>query len=114
MLDEQELFRQIKQLDVSDPNVLGKIEFLRSQTKDQEVLAVLDNFAAGIAGFRLSTWLPKGLARKLMMLGVVFVVFIGVLQNQSLYWLLLLLLLPMFSPRCVGETLSFIAQFRGR
>ena len=65
-----------------------------------------------IAGSLLHPWLPWGMGRKLIMLGILAVALFGAVYSESPYWLLLMLALPAFSPRAVGETLVFIARFR--
>lgn len=112
MLDENELFRQMEALEANDPQLLQKIEALKSQTADEEILAIIDKFAAGIAGSRLRSWLPRGTGRKLAMLGIAAATVFGVVYGQSPYWLLLLLMLPTFSPRVVGEILFFVSRLR--
>jgi len=116
MLNEKELFRQIEALDPNDPQLIEKMEALnealRGQTTDAETLAILDTFSARIAGARLHTWLPRGAVRKLIMLGILVFAVFGAVNSRSLYWLLLLLALPTFSPRAMGETFVFIARFR--
>ena len=112
MLDEEELFRQMEALEANDPRLLQKIEALKAQTTDEEILALLDNLAAGFAGLRLRAWLPRAAGRRLIMIGICPVAVLGAVYGQSLYWLLLLLLPPLFSPRAMGETLSFIGRLR--
>jgi hypothetical protein len=114
MSNEKELFRQMEALEANDPQLLQKIEALKGQTTDAEILVILDKFAAGIAGSRLRSWLPRGTGRKLIMLGIAAATVFGVVYGQSPYWLLLLLLLPTFSPRAMGEALLFISRLRRR
>jgi hypothetical protein len=103
MLDEKELFRKMDALEAHDPRLPEKIEALRGQTNNEEILALLDNLAARVAGSRLSPWLPRGAERKLIMFGICVVAVLGAVYGQSLSWLFLLLLPSVFSPRAMGE-----------
>jgi len=110
MLSPEELLKQIEAIDASDPQLFEKIEALKRQTTNGELLALLDRAADRIAGASLHAWLPRGVVRKLVMLGIVIAAAVGVIESKSLHWLWLLLLLPLFSPRAVGETANFLGQ----
>lgn len=97
----------------NDPDIFKKIDSLKVEYRsDPEILAILNTFEQQVAGLRLSKWLPKGLARKTAMVLLIVLSLVGMTYFHTAYWLMLLLLVPMFSPRCVGETLMFLGRLR--
>lgn len=97
---------QAFEVDPHDPQVLPKIAALKARTSDKDMLVILDNFESQVAGYQLSGWIPRGVGRKFIMMGIVVAAALGVVYS-SLPWLLLLFLLPLFSPRAMGEAAFF-------
>jgi hypothetical protein len=82
--------------------------------ENKELVDEMKNANPGIksqmAGYLLSSWLPRDTKRKVIMLIIVLTALIGgFIYGQKLFYLVLLIL-PFFSPRVVGE----IALFLGR
>lgn len=65
-----------------------------------------------MTGYLLSFWLPQGLWRKVVMFALIVVAVVGTLTTGSLWYLLLLLVACMFSPRIVGILAVFIGNLR--
>ncbi len=85
----------------------------QDNTLTDEQREELDIAAAGIAGYLMSDWLPKGLIRKILMFLFLIVGIIGVVKS-SLWFGLLVIFAATFSPRIVGEALNFIATLSGK
>ena len=69
------------------------------------------NIAAMIAGYLMSSWLPRTLMRKILMFLFLAVGVIGVVQ-WSLWFGLLIIVGISFSPRMVGEFLLLVSSHR--
>jgi hypothetical protein len=79
-----------------------------------ELERVNPGIKAQMAGYLLRPWLPHGATRKIIMIIIVIVALIGgVKYGQNLFFLLLLLL-PCFSPRIVGEISLFIGKLSNK
>lgn len=97
--DEYEAIRKITDPDPTD-------------RKGQEDLTQLENLT-GIpirhevqslkVAQELSRWLPRGMARKIIMIAIVLVAFIGGFVYGHKLFYLFLLILPFFSPRIIGR-----------
>ena len=76
-----------------------------------EMEKVSPGIKAQMAGYLARSWLPAGIMRKMLMLiiALISIMTAELYQNNSFYWLLLLL--PMFSLRIVGETANFLGKF---
>ncbi len=67
---------------------------------------------AQLAGVLLSSWLPRDWGRKIIMLIILLLAVFGALKIDVLF-LLLLLILPIFSPRMMGGLIMFIGRIMG-
>jgi hypothetical protein len=65
-----------------------------------------------IAGYLLRRWIPRGFVRKGIMLCICIGGLYGLFTDHP-YAMLLWLLLPLFSPRAVGELAFLIGRFHG-
>ena len=66
-----------------------------------------------ISGQLLSTWLPAGIMRKILMLAFILIGFLGFFSQYE--WLICSFILAgMFSPRLVGETANIVGYVRGK
>ena len=66
-----------------------------------------------ISGQLLSTWLPAGFMRKILMLAFILIGFLGFFSQFQ--WLICSFILAgMFSPRLVGETAIIVGYVRGK
>ncbi len=84
---------------------------------DHEPLALdqreeLERHAAALSGALLSTWLPVGWGRRALMIGIIILGFEESIRGnlQPLVWWLLL---PVFSPRLMGEAAYFVGRLLG-
>lgn len=84
--------------------------------EDKELSDEMEKVSPGIkgamAGFMLRSWLPLGTARKVIMGVIILVALIGTIFDKR--WLLMLLVVCIFSPRIVGEftyALGSISRF---
>jgi len=68
---------------------------------------------AQMSGYLLSPLLPHGVARKIVIIIIILIGVLGYLMTGSGYFLLALLLLPMFSPRLVGEAARALGKAKG-
>lgn len=85
-------------------------KILENKELADEMEKVSPGIKAQMTGYLLSSWLPRDTKRKVMMLVIALVTLIGgLIYGQKLFFLLLLIL-PFFSPRIVGE----VAMFLGR
>jgi hypothetical protein len=84
-------------------------EVIRKIMANHEFANKMEKLDPGIkdqmAGILLSPWLPSGLIRKMIMLIIVAIAIIGALFYKNNLFYLLLLILPIFSPRSMGEIL---------
>jgi ABC-type multidrug transport system fused ATPase/permease subunit len=92
--DARELFEKMSEL---ENKYSGKIS--------EDVQKIIDDTKSSLSGIILSSWLPEGWGRKIIMLLILFVAII-----YGGWFLLLLIILPLFSPRVV----AYIAIFLGR
>jgi hypothetical protein len=60
---------------------------------------------ATLAGYLCSFWFPRDIGRRIIMVVITIASLTGYFIYNQKWFLLLLLILPMFSPRIVGETL---------
>jgi hypothetical protein len=79
----------------------------KDDTLTYEQRQEFDRIASMIAGYLMSSWLPRTLIRKILMFLFLAVGFIGVVQ-WSLWFGLFIILGAAGSPRIVGEVLYFI------
>ena len=84
-------------------------EHLKSDDLTVEQREELEVHSAKLSGVLLSIWFPMGIARKLIMV-VIFLVGIYGLVIGNHYFLFSWIILPMFSPRLMGE----VSYFMGR
>jgi hypothetical protein len=68
------------------------------------------NAQTQIAGALLSDWLPSGIMRRMIMFILLLIGLYGFLSEGG-YLMFSWLLLPLFSPRCVGEIAYAIGKF---
>lgn len=84
-------------------------ELSRADLTDEQ-RATLQHHAYALAGTLMSIWLPFGLWRRAVMVILVLVGIGGVVMG--LYWAMLAwLLIPIFSPRAVGEITYMAGRF---
>jgi len=67
---------------------------------------------AQLAGAMLSSWLPADWIRRILMVIIFLVGFYGIFEISS-YFLILLILSLLFSPRIVGEIAIFMGKIKG-
>ncbi len=91
-------------------------EAIEKIMKNKELSDVMEKVSPGIkgimAGYLLSHWFPLDLKRRLIMLFIFLVSIIGSLTN--IWFLLLLIILPLFSSRIVGELLILIGKHKNK
>ena len=75
-----------------------------------ELEQVSTGLKAQMAGYLLSPWLPHGAIRKIIMIIIALFALIGGVKFGQKLFFLLLILLPIFSPRIVGEVSLFIEK----
>jgi hypothetical protein len=89
---------------------LNKInEILQDEALTCEQRKEFESHAALLSGTLMSGWLPYGIKRRLLMIGIILLGIYGILfENYGVFvwWLLL----PAFSPRIVGEITIFYVQ----
>jgi hypothetical protein len=88
-------------------------EIMENPELADEMEKVQPGVKAQMSGYLLSPWLPHGAARKVVMIVIALVAVLGYLMTGSGYFLLALLLLPMFSPRLVGEAARALGKAKG-
>lgn len=81
---------------------------------NKEIADAMEKASPGItgkiAGYLMSSWLPQDMIRKAIMIIIALIAVIGgFIYGQKLFYLLLLIL-PMFSPRIVGEGAAFFGR----
>ena len=78
----------------------------------EENIKELEHTLAAISGALLSSWLPRGIVRKLLLF---FFLLIGIFGSlfYSYYFLISFVIAGMFSPRVVGEAAIFIGRMKG-
>lgn len=89
-------------------------EAIKKIMEDKELADEMEEVSPGIkaqmAGYLLSPWLPHGATRKILMIIIALVGLVGGgVYGQKLFFLLLLIL-PFFSPRIIGEVARFIGM----
>lgn len=85
-------------------------KILENKDIADEMEKVSPGIKAQMAGYLLSSWLPRDATREIIMVIIALVAIVGgFIYGQKLFYLLLLIL-PFFSPRIVGE----VAMFLGR
>jgi hypothetical protein len=82
---------------------------LRDDSVTTEQRQELERTASMLAGYQMSFWLPTTLGRKVLMVFFLAIGVIGVFQWSSWFGFFILLACS-FSPRIVGEVLSFIGK----
>ena len=104
MSDAEKSYAELKALLAEVQAELQRPDLTPEQRNELQV------HAASLAGALSSPWLPMGWTRKLLMLAIA-----GVGLEQAAvgnYWALWLwALLPVFSPRIVGEMAAFAGSF---
>jgi uncharacterized protein (DUF2062 family) len=87
-------------------------ELLKSNTLSPDERKYLESVQPGIAGALMSTWIPFGLAQRIVM---IFLFSIGIygLINSNFSLLLAWLFLPLFSPKIVGASIYHFGRFFG-
>jgi hypothetical protein len=89
-------------------------EVIKKITENRELVDRMERENPGVtakmAGYLLSPWLPIGVGRKIVMVVIFLIALLGSLLNP--FCLLLLIILPLFSPRVIGEIVSFLGRPR--
>ena len=70
----------------------------------------LETHRARLAGVILSSWLPMGLPRKLIMLIISVGAIYFFIQSQFIFAVITILIACLFSPRVVGEAAMFLGS----
>ena len=87
---------------------------IKKVMEDKELADELEQVSPGLkaqmAGYLLSPWLPHGAIRKIIMIIIALFALIGGVKFGQKLFFLLLILLPIFSPRIVGEVSLFIGK----
>ncbi len=83
-----------------------KYDQLSPQEREQ-----LEKEGKGLMGIIMSPWIPVSSGYRILMLVVIGIGFWGLLEETYSY-LLIWLLLPLFSPRVIGKCLSSAAGLR--
>jgi len=91
-------------------DALSKLEQTGTLTEEQQ--EEFPKLKASLAGVLMSSWLPADFGRKTIMLVIFLVAVLGAFIANGKF-LLLLLLLPLFSPRMMGELMVFIGRMKG-
>jgi hypothetical protein len=84
-------------------STLARIRELLPFVTDPVTRKQLEETSRAIAGYLMSPWLPWGIGRKLVMLTLVTAGICGSILSGTSYWLLLLFVASIFSPRLTGE-----------
>ena len=105
-MNKQDEYAEVKQT-LTQIHRRLETEPLTDEQRDQ-----LQNHAAALAGNLLRPWLPVDWARRLLILGIVA---LGIEESvrgnyEPLLWWLLL---PMFSPRLMGELAYYAGKLTG-
>jgi hypothetical protein len=91
-------------------------EFIKKIMASPEIANEMEKTHPGIkaemAGYLMSSWLPHSTVRKVIMLGIFLVGIIGAFHRKNYAYILFLV--PLFSPRAVGELTFFLGNFRQR
>jgi len=104
-MDEQEL-KETKEI----YKKLQKIKGLKGlSSKERETF---DKLQSQLAGAMLSSWLPADTGRRVIML-ILFLVAVVATFKVSVWFLLLLLVPLLLSPRTVGEAAIFLGKLFG-
>ncbi len=88
-------------------------KFLNTLSKNPELLNELDKVNPGlknqISGYVLSKWLPNGVGRKIIMLALLLLGIYGLFFGSH-WFLISWAIIPIFSPRIVGEVATFFGR----
>ena len=91
----------------------GVTEALKDETLSEEQRNELETHAAALSGSLLSTWLPVGWGRRLIMIAIVALGLYYAIMEENFEPLLWWLVLPIFSPRIGGMVSYFIGALTG-
>ena len=80
--------------------------------KHPELKSALEEHKTILAVSMMNHWLPRDLGRKLIMLIILIVGISGTMAGNS-NWLLILLILPLFSPKIVMRISIIIGYLKG-
>ncbi|MDD5638664.1 MAG: hypothetical protein PHO28_02025 [Candidatus Pacebacteria bacterium] len=99
-----------------DKKLFEKIlKFSNKMTDDgslsSEIREKFQDVAGTSAGLLLNSWLPSGWLRKIIILAIILVV-ICLAITKNLLFLLLLFILPIFSPRMMGELMFLVGHIK--
>jgi hypothetical protein len=84
-------------------------ELLKDETLSMEERNTLEIHAVALSGALSSSWLPYGWGRRLIMISILALGLYGLaIENHAV--LFCWLLLPLFSPRIVGEVSYFLGK----
>lgn len=86
-------------------------ETVKKIMEHPEITDEMEKVSPGIkskmAGYLLSPWLPISWTRRIIM---VIIIIVAIFRISISLWFLLLFLLPLFSPRIVGEIVRFFGK----
>jgi len=88
-------------------------ESLKDETLSEEQRNELETHAAALSGRLLSTWLPVGWGRRLIMIAIVALGLYSAIMLENFQPFLWWLALPFFSPRIMGMVSYFIGALTG-
>jgi len=89
-------------------------EVLENEQLADELESVTPGIKAQMAGYLLRSWFPRDAKRRITMLVIALVAVMGGFVYGHKLFYLLLLVLPLFSPRIVGELILFRARMSKR
>lgn len=89
--------------------VFNKI--LKDKKLSEEMERVSPGITSKMAGYVLSSWLPIG-TNRIIVVGLIVIIAIGAIFDKR--FLYLLLILPLFSPRITAEILMFLGSLFGK
>jgi hypothetical protein len=102
---DSEQYRQIKK---ASEIVKNSLENDNLSAEERQKLEISQ---AQMSGYLFSPWLPVGTGRKAIMLALIIIGVYGLMIDKPLI-ALTWLMVPLFSPRLVGETLRFIGSLK--
>lgn len=92
-------------------DVVSKV--LEDENLSAEDREKFETLQSQVAGYLLSPWLPVGAGRKAIMLALIVIGGYGLMIDKPLITLCWLMV-PLFSPRLVGETLRMIGATKNK
>lgn len=85
---------------------------LKNDDLSTEEREKLETTLAQMSGYLCSPWLPVGIGRKIIMMVLLVIGIYGIIIDKQIIavcWLLI----PLFSPRLMGEALRIVGKIKG-